>query len=53
MLLVAVMSQLLLAQTAGTIKGEVTDAVTGDPLHGVIFYLKVTNMGVSTDLNGS
>ncbi len=52
MLLVAVVPQLAMGQTAGTIKGNVTDAATGDALPGATVYLKGTSMGASTDLNG-
>lgn len=52
MLLVAVLPQLGLGQTAGSIKGKVTDASTGNPLPGATVYLRGTSMGASSDLNG-
>lgn len=41
------------ASTVGTIRGQVTDKKTGDPLPGVNVIIEGTNMGAATDKNGN
>lgn len=52
-LMIAVVPQLALGQSAGTIQGKVTDAATGDALPGATVYLRGTSLGASTDLDGN
>ena len=53
LLLIAIMPQLVLGQSAGRISGKVTDAKTGEALPGGTVYLKGTSLGASTGLNGN
>ncbi len=52
-LLVAIVPQLALGQSSGTIHGKVTDSSTGSALPGATVYLKGTSLGASTDLDGN
>ena len=52
-ILLLVFSQFLLAGSTGKISGIVKDKSTGDPLIGVNITLVGTNLGASTDLDGS
>lgn len=53
LLLLAVIPQLVLGQSAGKISGKVTDDKTGEALPGATVFLKGTSMGASTGLNGN
>lgn len=43
---------LAIAQQVGTIKGQVKDAISGDPLAGANVIIIGTSMGAATDVNG-
>lgn len=48
----AVVPDLLLAQSTGTLTGFVTDAQTGEPLPGATVKLEGTTLGAATDSSG-
>lgn len=50
-LLVLLLAPAALAQT-GTVRGTVTEAVTGDPLPGVNVLIPELNIGTASDING-
>lgn len=51
-LLMILSTSLLFAGNTGTITGEVTDQLTGDPLAGINIIILKTNIGAATDMQG-